>query len=138
MKPVIGLLLVLAACFWAACVIPARSSDKRATGVWSPSHRTVHQTDRPSDVTPATDGRAQVGTDNGWRRTAQGWEQRAHWRMPGHARVGAPEYAEIPIVSVHPVVVALLQLLISLGALLAFEPPAVQNGRQSASSSGAR
>jgi hypothetical protein len=52
-----------------------------------------------------------------WRRTAQGWEKSTDWQ---HVPVISPEW--IHAGSIHPALVASLQLLISLGALVAWNP----------------
>jgi len=66
--------------------------------------------------TPADlDWRGQFDREqNAWRQTAQGWQRADSWRF---------EESEIPVLlgaQVHPMVIAMLQLLISLGALLAY------------------
>jgi hypothetical protein len=53
--------------------------------------------------------------DDRWRRTTRGWEQTANW--PRAVRV-APSAPPAP----HPLVVAALLLLLSIGALVAFSP----------------
>lgn len=51
-----------------------------------------------------------------WRRTAQGWEEMTEWQED--EPVISPEWTQVG--SIHPALVGSLQLLISLGALLAW------------------
>jgi len=52
-----------------------------------------------------------------WRHTALGWERSEHWL------VGSPQAPRKPVDrGLHPVVVALLELLLSLAALLSLPP----------------
>ena len=66
------------------------------------------ETSAASPVTPST---------GVWRRTSQGWQRTSHW----------PSRADRPSVTrvgrVHPLVLALLIGLISLGGLIGFGPP---------------
>ena len=50
--------------------------------------------------------------DDGWRRTATGWEQRSKWNLPDEQRTWHAAAARI-----HPLTIALFQLLVSLLAL---------------------
>lgn len=59
-------------------------------------------------------------TNDTWRRTAQGWEKTSDWQED--VPVIAPEW--IHVGSIHPALVASFQLLISLGALVAWTPAA--------------
>ncbi len=52
-----------------------------------------------------------------WRRTVQGWENTTEWEQ---VPIIAPEWAHLG--AIHPALVAALQVLISLGALLAWAP----------------
>ena len=55
-----------------------------------------------------------IGTrPTGWRRTALGWEEASHWRL--RASIGS---VPTSAAAVHPLVIASLQLLVSIGALL--------------------
>ena len=76
----------------------------------------------PSATSPT--GRAQVrspvleeriAASANWRRTANGWERTSDWRFEN--RPIAPRIA-----AVHPLVIAGLQLLLSVGVLLALTP----------------
>ena len=50
-----------------------------------------------------------------WRRTVEGWELRTAWANTGNLLNARPWAAAI-----HPILVAILQVLLSLGSLLAF------------------
>jgi hypothetical protein len=68
-----------------------------------------------------------------WRRTVDGWERTTDWRL----RRGAPRPAVVPLP--HPTVVAALEILISLWALLAestYWAPRFRLGRAIASNPG--
>jgi hypothetical protein len=54
-----------------------------------------------------------VSVSDGWRRTVDGWEKRDQWRYPA----GTPD---VPPVAwrIHPALVAILQVLVSLFALI--------------------
>jgi hypothetical protein len=64
-----------------------------------------------------------------WRRTAHGWEHPGHWQT---ARADQPPARTIAI---HPLVVASLQLLISVGALVAGASPTSQPVRHASDDS---
>ena len=51
-----------------------------------------------------------------WRRTAKGWEPSAAWVDAGPDLAPPPAAANL-----HPTVVAMLQMLISVGALISYE-----------------
>lgn len=51
-----------------------------------------------------------------WVRTAHGWEQSSRWQ---HL---LEDYTLTPALRIHPLLIALLELLISLAALVAFPP----------------
>lgn len=53
---------------------------------------------------------------SGWRRTARGWEHESTWKS-----LEPQELA--PALRVHPVLVATLQVMMVLGALVLFEKP---------------
>ena len=54
--------------------------------------------------------------ETGWRRTVEGWEQVGNWRTSSDGQKHSPA------THVHPGLVAALILLVSLAALLAFDP----------------
>jgi opacity protein-like surface antigen len=53
-------------------------------------------------------------TDAGWRRTRLGWEHERSWQH-------TDPFAAAPITHLHPAIIATLQLLTTLGALVWFE-----------------
>ena len=88
-----------------------------ALAAWAVSHA--------SAIATAGDGASAAGRqadaaagDGDWRRTVNGWERKSNWE-PVEQRRAAPR---LPW-RVHPLALALLQLLISLAALLAFSRP---------------
>jgi hypothetical protein len=74
----------------------------------------------PSDTSPAPGELAA-----NWRRTAQGWERLA---LPGPASTAAPTF--------HPVIVGALEILLVLGAMLAFSSAPKQSRRPGGNSAG--
>lgn len=83
---------------------------------------------------PAT-GDEQV--DDGWRRTAQGWERVEAWRERGTSEVHGIRFhpENLPTQSLqksglHPLVLLGLQLLLSLGALRVLSPTSQHKGTQ--------
>ncbi len=54
--------------------------------------------------------------ETGWRRTVEGWEQVGNWRTSSDGQKHSPA------THIHPGLVAALILLVSLAALLAFDP----------------
>ena len=58
---------------------------------------------------------ADANRENRWRRTAQGWVSNLEWESM-QAKWDPP-----PVTGVHPVMVTSLQLLLSVGGLLAFD-----------------
>ena len=73
-----------------------------------------------TDAGPATNIEPLSATrsrqDDSWRRTAAGWEDRRRWF------VSSP--SQLPrVTAIHPSVIGSLQLLVSLGALIAFPVP---------------
>ena len=71
-------------------------------------------------VTGTGPDRADRIKDDGWRRTTDGWERRSSWKPP--YRASSP--------GLHPAVVGLLELQLSLAALIAFSPkPSKSSGR---------
>ncbi len=63
-----------------------------------------------------------------WRRTVNGWEDASRWR----ADVETIPWCEA-LSKVHPLVIVALQVLISLGALIAAEPVKTARTRKTAS-----
>jgi hypothetical protein len=57
----------------------------------------------------SSSGSVSVVHEDGWRRTAQGWEQVSGWRLPAMEPVTRTGHF-----SVHPATIAVLQLLVSL------------------------
>ena len=57
-----------------------------------------------------------------WRRTTRGWERVDRWQMPRPA----------PATAIHPLVIATLQLLVSIGALVAW-PASIRPSNPSSS-----
>ncbi len=68
-----------------------------------------------SEMSPAS--RFSEAASDTWRRTAQGWEKTTDWQA---VPVISPEWTHAG--SIHPALVASLQLLISLGELVAWSP----------------
>ena len=62
---------------------------------------------------PLASSPVQEDPDDGWRLTRHGWERMHQWNADGQT--------QRPLV--HPIVVGLLQLLLSLIALIAFSKP---------------
>ncbi|MHB0961442.1 MAG: hypothetical protein ACYC6N_26285 [Pirellulaceae bacterium] len=54
-------------------------------------------------------GTVSIGQEDGWRRTAQGWEQNTRWNVP--AMQPAPASSQRFL---HPAIIAGLQLLVAL------------------------
>lgn len=71
---------------------------------------------------------------NDWRRTATGWEQAGNWQ-PNPPMVLAVT-ASPSAGAMHPLVVAALELLISLAALLHFSPAGTLRGKKVGLNSG--
>jgi hypothetical protein len=69
----------------------------------------------PQRVTAAPVSARQSAAD-GWRRTADGWQRISHWNVPTPA-IRPPAW----VTQLDPRLVALLQLLLSIGGLLLFE-----------------
>lgn len=57
------------------------------------------------------------GRQTGWRRTEFGWEEASRWQLDA-----PPVRLLTPVVAVHPLVIASLELMISVGALVAGSP----------------
>ena len=60
----------------------------------------------------------------GWRRTAFGWEEASRWQ-----RDVAPAPLATPAMAVHPLVIASLELLISVGVLVVASPSSRKSRR---------
>ena len=87
--------LLLLALFSLACWFPATNCPiSQALGDGS-------STDRPS----------------GWRRTVSGWEEASRWHLDAR-----PDPHLTPAMAVHPLVIASLELLISVGGLVVASP----------------
>jgi hypothetical protein len=72
-----------------------------------------------ADFTSLTAPSASIATvdkdaTDGWRRTAIGWEHERAWQH-------TDPFAASPITHLHPAIIATLQLLATLGALVWFE-----------------
>lgn len=93
MKSFSATLIVIGTLFYVACNVDSRLPEMNAA--------TSHSFDVPHDT---------------WRRTAQGWESTADWQED--ELIISPVW--IKLGSIHPALVASLQLLISLGALIAW------------------
>lgn len=74
---------------------------------------------RPPTACPISRARGDGGSSQptGWRRTDLGWEEASRWQLE---RVPRP--VPTPATAVHPLVIASLELMISLGALLVGSP----------------
>jgi hypothetical protein len=88
---------ILAALFWTLCSLD--TAPRPARSALAPAH----------------------GADQ-WRRTAHGWEQRSDWVMESPAR---PAQHPVNFAAVHPLNIAVLQVLISVGALMLLPPKSV-------------
>ena len=71
-----------------------------------------------SDSNAHDESRAARADVSDWRRTAAGWERAGDWQPNSPTRLAVPKFKSAD--AVHPLVVAALELLVSLGALLFF------------------
>lgn len=74
----------------------------------------------PEAARPFSEARGDSNADRRsteWRRTAQGWEDASRWQLES-----LPHPYPTPATAVHPLVVASLELLISIGALVIASP----------------
>jgi hypothetical protein len=61
----------------------------------------------------------QVADVDNWRRTVDGWEKRSEWQP---SRLPPPSSPRLNLAALHPLNVAALQALLSVGALLIWSP----------------
>ena len=108
MKTVLLTLLILVAAFHLACVIEAPPPG--------PAGLASGQPNEASD-------RAEAG--EGWRRTIDGWERMSEWSTSAPTPETPAGFASV----LHPLFLAILQGLVSCGALLWFEPAPCRQGK---------
>gem|GEM_PF-5735184 len=96
MRPILTTLLAVAALLWVGCHLDVC----QVPATWSERRDAL-----TFEAVPAV-----------WRRTPDGWEDRTAWTGP------SPSARGLRSASPHPAVVASLQLLLSLGSLIALGP----------------
>lgn len=69
---------------------------------------------RPAGYAGSAASAAPAAADDGWRRTVDGWERVASWQEP----VTSPVVSAVQ--RIHPLVVAAMIVLVSLGVLVAY------------------
>ena len=63
-----------------------------------------------------------------WRRTAAGWERVSEWQSDSPTLLAGPVFKSVD--AVHPLVIAVLELLVSVAALLYFSPADPLRGKK--------